>query len=488
MTPSGSSSRSVTFEAAEYHADGSFAAAHYRYDGSPEDGWLVQRNGARHLELGPGYRLLRTLGCGVCSTDLDRHFLPFPLPQVTGHELVAEDEVGRRFVVEINASHSARHLQHDCSFCESGLATHCPERLVLGIHDLPGGFAPWVLVPIDAAIELAPTLSYETALLVEPFAASLNAASRVEPRAGDTIAVLGPRRLGMLVIAALAALRRRGGIDYEILAVSRHEHLLALSQEFGATATRLSRGAGDDLEDGLADIVIDTTASPEGLDLAVRLAAREVHLKSTHGQRAAGVDHLTELVVDEISLVQLPGDACDGARWVASLPWCGAPVRVAWLVEEAPPVWLTEHVEVLRGRSAALLFSRLEDESSAGRLPRVEAAVVDDAEQLDAVLRPSAASEASLVRPRGEIALAPAARSSDSTLLRAVAKQGLRLSSSRCGDFREALACIEADPELQRLGERLITHRFAATDITEAFEVARSPQCIKAVLDHCLGS
>ena len=51
----------------------------------------LARDDAPYLELGPGYRLLRTSHCGICSTDLARHRLPFALPQVTGHEIVARE-------------------------------------------------------------------------------------------------------------------------------------------------------------------------------------------------------------------------------------------------------------------------------------------------------------------------------------------------------------------------------------------------------------
>src|SRR5678815_2230483 len=95
----------ITFDAMDYRSDQTFARAHYRFDGDAASGWRVERNGSPLLQLGPGYRLLRVRLCGVCSTDLARHHLPFPLPQVIGHEVLATDADGRRFVVEINASH-----------------------------------------------------------------------------------------------------------------------------------------------------------------------------------------------------------------------------------------------------------------------------------------------------------------------------------------------------------------------------------------------
>src|SRR5690606_1459303 len=113
-------SMQVRFEAQEYHADGSFRPARYLMRGSPDAGWDVERDSGEAIRVGPGYRLLRTAVCGVCSTDLARAHLPFPLPQVTGHELIATDRDGRRHVVEINASHRARGQIADCAFCRSG--------------------------------------------------------------------------------------------------------------------------------------------------------------------------------------------------------------------------------------------------------------------------------------------------------------------------------------------------------------------------------
>jgi D-arabinose 1-dehydrogenase-like Zn-dependent alcohol dehydrogenase len=132
----------VAFDTLEYTASGDLQPVHVAYAGDEVRGWTITRNAVPSLELGPGYKLMQSVACGVCSTDLARRFLPFPLPQVTGHEVVAVDDSGKRFAVDINASHRARQIESDCPFCRCGLSNHCPERLVLGIHDLPGGFAP----------------------------------------------------------------------------------------------------------------------------------------------------------------------------------------------------------------------------------------------------------------------------------------------------------------------------------------------------------
>lgn len=476
----------VTFQALEYGADDRFHPAEYGIAGSTAAGWTIRRNQAPHLELGRGYRLLQSVACGVCSTDLDRRFLPFPLPQITGHEVVAVDEDGRRHVVEINASHHARGVAAACPFCRAGLPTHCPDRLVLGIDSLPGGFGPYVLAPIHAAIPLPDAIPTGAAVLIEPFAAALHAVTTIAPQAGQTIAVLGPRRLGLLVVAALGAYCRRRGLDTRILALSRHPRLLGLAHHFGATHSLLVEGDGERLSGPLADVVIDTTGNPQGLELALRLARREVHLKTTCGQPAAGLGHLTELVVDELGIERFPEGAAELARALGRLggQHGAARPRIAWLTPHAVPAWLTEAACVIKAASAREALRTIEAEGEQESLPRADAAVVARAEDADAAIRPETQSQRSLVRPRGKVFIHPEAASPASPLLTAALGRGLKLTSSRCGDFHAALELMAHDPMLLTLGDMLITHRLPADKLDAAFAAARGKESIKVVIEH----
>jgi len=471
----------VEFQAPEYHADGSFRPATYSFEGSLDGGWAVAREGKRELELGAGYRLLESAACGICATDLARRYLPFPLPQIIGHEVLAVDDSGQRFVVEINASHLARGLETDCPFCRAGLVTHCPERVTLGIDRLPGGFGPYILAPVGAVIPVPDAIPSAAAVLVEPLAAALHAVTTVSPKPGESVAVLGPRRLGMLVIAALSAFRNRArGPEnddaFTILALARRQEMLDLAMELGADRGLLVGDSGDDLLSGLADVVIDTTGTPEGLDLAVRIAGREVHLKSTHGRGAGGLEHLTELVVDELRIGRFNESDVDLGD-----------ATVAWLASTEVPADL-EANRMLRGEPRAML-AELESRPSASGLPRADVAVVDTVKQIDRAIRPRPDREIPLVKPGGAILVRKSTRAGGaSPLVEAIVNRGLNLTSSRCGDFEQALALMLADPELARVGERLITHRFPTRAIAEAFEIAASPACIKAVIDVQGGS
>ncbi len=434
------------FEALEYDRDGGLARCTLSFHGSPERGFAVQRNGAPHLQLGPGYVPLRTTTCGVCSTDLARRFLPFRLPQVIGHEVVATDADGRRCVVEINASHAARRVAADCPACDDDLPTHCPDRLVLGIHDLPGGFGPWLLAPVGAVLAVPDAVPTETAALTEPFAAALRAADVVAPRGGDVVAVLGPRRLGLLVIAALRARATEQERAIEIVAIGRHRRLLALAEQLGADRAVCMQGDGAALPDAMADVVVDTTGQPSGLQLALRLARREAHLKSTHGRPALGLSQLTAMVVDELSLERDDGGKAAGDPDPHDLlDLRGAP----------PP--------------QPLAFSPF-------RTVRV-----GNATEVDAAIRPVAGIERGLARPRGRLLLS--GDDHESPLLSAVARRGLRLTTSRCGDFRAALALFENQRDLRALGAALVTDRYPADALDRAFRRAAAPDAVKVLVD-----
>jgi threonine dehydrogenase-like Zn-dependent dehydrogenase len=467
----------VAFTAPEYQADGTIRLTAYAFAGAARDGWEVRREGVSHLRLGRGYRLLRVSHCGVCSTDLARRHLPFPLPQVTGHEVVALDERNQPVVIEINASHAARGLRRGswCAFCRNGLDTHCPDRLVLGIHDLPGGFSPWLLAPAANVIPVPATINPATATLIEPFAAALQAVRALPLQDADRVAVLGPRRLGSLVIAALAAWRARSRQRFEILAIARRPELRALARRLGADDAIDARAAA--ATSNIADVVIDTTGNPKGLDLAIQLARKEVHIKSTTGRTTLGLKHLTELVVDEMSIAPY----CEAERVRSILP--SPPLRTAIVIGTLPDG--IAHDLKARGvdvRTAAdtAELAQLVAEDGEWPLGGADLAVVGSSAEIDAVVRPQDGIERGAVRARGAILIVDGGLPRDG-LLRAVLDKGLRLSTSRCGSFRSAIDLL-ADAAC--LGEQMVTDRFPATNLAGAFDRAASPRSVKVVVTH----
>ena len=125
---------------------------------------------------------------------------------------------------------------------------------------LNGAYAELLLVPEQIArvnLHAVPrTLASEVAALVEPLACALHASEGIE--AGQTVAVLGPGPMGLLLCACLK------DAGAEVLIAGGTAKRRALAHEFGA-------GEGDARD---ADVVIDATGKPKGWRDAVSAVRR----------------------------------------------------------------------------------------------------------------------------------------------------------------------------------------------------------------------
>lgn len=476
----------LKFRAKDYLSDDSFESAEYEYIGNQKDGWEIKRNGSTYLQLGPGYIPLKTVSCGVCSTDIDRRFLPFPLPQIIGHEVLAEgleENKGKQFVIEINDTYEARGDQHPDAFCQAGIPTHSPERRVLGIDRLPGGFGPYILAPVNAAIPLE-GVSPKAAVLMEPFAAALQAIIASPPKPGDHVAVLGPRRLGSLILAALSSYRKTNGANFRITAITRHDHLVNLSKEMGADDVVDLRITDVGEIRNTFDIVYDTTSTTSGFESALQLSKREVHLKTTNGQVMAGLQHLTELVVDELSILPYKMENTK-FHWQKE-ERTNQNVFVFEGVSERIKTELKKKFHVFEGNETTAEAILASDEFSS-QLPRFDLVVVSNPAQIGLSIRPNASHENSLVRPRGAILVDTTNSekwSGEVAPIREFLKQGKEIHSSRCGDFHLAISLLKDNPAITKsLETHLISHRFPSDKLEEAYLKAKEPTSVKVIVD-----
>ncbi|HZR94277.1 MAG TPA: zinc-binding dehydrogenase [Gaiellaceae bacterium] len=163
------------------------------------------------------------------------------LPSPFGHEFCGFDVATGRRVVAANSAPCG-----SCGPCSRGQETLCDNLLPL----LNGAYAELLVVPERIArVNLHPvprTLASEVAALVEPLACALHAVELVEP--GQTVAVLGPGPMGLLLCACL----RDAGAEVVVAGGSPSRRELA--QSFGATP--------GDAQD--ADVVVEATGKPKG--------------------------------------------------------------------------------------------------------------------------------------------------------------------------------------------------------------------------------
>jgi alcohol dehydrogenase len=154
----------------------------------------------------PGFALLRLLVGGICNTDLELQRGYYHFAGTPGHEFVAEvvaagtpSLIGKRVVGEINLA-----CAH-CEWCRKGLGRHCPHRTVLGIVKHPGAFAEFLTLPERNLHVLPGGIPLERAVFTEPLAAACEILDQVPIPPGETVAVLGDGKLGLLIAMVLNA-------------------------------------------------------------------------------------------------------------------------------------------------------------------------------------------------------------------------------------------------------------------------------------------
>src|SRR4051812_7691788 len=249
----------------------------------------------------PGFALLRLLAAGICNTDLELQRGYYGFSGTPGHEFVAQvadadtaELIGKRVVGEINLA------CRDCIWCRKGLGRHCPRRTVLGIVKHPGAFQEFFTLP-EANLHVLPDdVPTERAVFTEPLAAACEILDQVAIPCGDTVAVLGDGKLGLLIAVVLDA------HGYRVRQYGRHPDKLRLSPaQVSTDPPPVSEYAW----------TVDATGSPEGFRTAVAMTRPRgtLILKSTvHG--AVAVD-TAPIIVNEITLV---GSRC--GRMESALP------------------------------------------------------------------------------------------------------------------------------------------------------------------------
>lgn len=240
--------------------------------------------------------MIRVRLAGICSTDLQIFKGYMGFRGIPGHEFVGEvcegpDHLaGKRVVGEINFACGS------CEFCSRSLERHCPNRRVMGILGADGSFAEYMAVPIENLHVVPDTVSNDEAVFTEPLAAAFEILEQVEIRLSDHVLVLGDGKLGLLSAQVLSATGAR------VTVVGKHERKLQLLKKH-----RISTFLLADWKPGSFDVVIEATASSEGLKLALAAVRPRgtVVLKST----LAG-DHSLALAPAVINEVTIVGSRC----------------------------------------------------------------------------------------------------------------------------------------------------------------------------------
>jgi L-iditol 2-dehydrogenase len=235
-------------------------------------------------EPGPGDVLVRVEVALTDGTDAKAFRRGHPLllaetPSPFGHEFCGFDLATGRRVVAANSAPCG-----ECAPCKRGDETLC-ENLEPFLN---GAYAEMLVVPARIAernlLPVPDSLAPEVAAMVEPLACCLRGIERAEVEAGQTVAVLGPGPIGLMLCAAA----RDAGAN--VVSVGGRPQRRELAKEFGAMP---GDGAG-------ADVVVEAVGNADAWQDALELV-RPGGTVIFFGGREVAVDtfqfHYQELTV-----------------------------------------------------------------------------------------------------------------------------------------------------------------------------------------------
>lgn len=240
-------------------------------------------------EIKKGESLIQVLVAAICNTDKEilKGYRP-DFKGVLGHEFVGrviesdnKELLNRRVVAEINESCG------DCLYCNSGRASHCESRKVLGIFDKDGCFAEYIVVKNEYIHPIPDELDTEMAIFTEPLAAALRINEECHIKPSSKVAIIGDGRLAYMIAQTVYLT----GADLTV--IGRHDDKLEIFKDFA----KVTKNPNESYE-----IVIDASGSPSGIILAKDLVQKmgTIVLKTTYAGEVSL--NMSDIVVDEITI------------------------------------------------------------------------------------------------------------------------------------------------------------------------------------------
>jgi L-iditol 2-dehydrogenase len=240
---------------------------------------------------GPFEVLCRVRAAAICGTDphiIQGHypgFWPKDWPLVPGHEWCGDVvelgegaealgwEVGTRVA---GTSHAP------CGFCRrciEGRYNICENFGVEGLHDqyghnAPGAYAEYVVHSVRSVFPVPDELSDEEAAMLDPAGVALHTVMRGGHRPGDTVVVVGPGVMGLLVaecaralgagrvivVGRDARLRKAADLGYDVVDFTTVDPVAAVRE-------RTYRGFG-------ADVALECSGAPEAVGQCVDMVRK----------------------------------------------------------------------------------------------------------------------------------------------------------------------------------------------------------------------
>ncbi len=216
---------------------------------------------------------------GICGSDMHIYHGTNPLatyPRIVGHEVAGEIvevgsdvqnvKVGDRVVVEPIT------YCGDCYACNQGRPNVCKEVSVFGVHQ-DGGMREFVILPESKVHKVNDDISWDEAVMAEPYTIGAQATFRGNVQAGQTVFIQGAGPIGITVLK-MAKLRGATVIISDFT-----NERLAFAKENGADYT-INPSEVDTISkineitnDEGANVVIDAVGLPQTFELSIEVAS-----------------------------------------------------------------------------------------------------------------------------------------------------------------------------------------------------------------------
>lgn len=228
---------------------------------------------------GPGWVSIAVRYAGICGTDL--HILhdnfPYWPPVTMGHEFfgtvaalgegVDANWLGARVACEPHSLACGT-----CHLCRRGNAELCASKRSPG-WGIDGAFAPSLIMPVHLLHRVPDDMPDRVAALTEPMAVAVTALARGRLEAEDTVVVVGPGPVGILIAVAARAM---GAANVVVVGRAWSDRLrFALSLGLLTALDDATVDVVRDLTDGRgADLVVDATGTGEAIAVALGAVRR----------------------------------------------------------------------------------------------------------------------------------------------------------------------------------------------------------------------
>jgi threonine dehydrogenase-like Zn-dependent dehydrogenase len=156
-----------------------------------------------------GEVVLKVHDCGICGSDLHavQYGIGMPPDSVMGHEFCGEIFSLGPGVDDYRLGDRVTSLPYmacgECVWCKRDDAMHCSQHRSLGLGQLPGAYAEFVVCCAASLLKLPANVTSRAGALVEPLSVGLHGVnhSTIEPGMGVVVMGAGPIGLSTLIWA-----------------------------------------------------------------------------------------------------------------------------------------------------------------------------------------------------------------------------------------------------------------------------------------------